>query len=365
MKKISGSKFEEYNKIVSTKRTFQVIYYLCLLGIFVCLSLVFFIKAFINKPTNALNYKEVSTADYNVKLKPNEYYEVSQLPSGMDYIASLIDSINVNFNYTFSTNMNIDYDASYYIEAITRVYGKEDNSILFEKKENIVEEQKINKKNIMANNFTENVSLDYDHFNEFVKSFKSSYALNYDSDLTLVLHVKTKGTNNSFADTIDLDSLALVVIPLTEQTINISIDGKNIDNSSSIVDDSIWSNVNPIYLVIFIISVLVSLYVIICLIKVIIKSFKSRSLYERTLNKILKDYDSIIVNVDNGASEDNYEIINVSSFEELRDLHDNLGLPILFDNVIPNRLSYFTVIKDNLLYKYTLDARYLSKKSRG
>lgn len=365
MEKINRSKLDKYNKIVSTNRTFQVIYYVCLLGIFACLTLVFFIKAFINKPDTVLSYKEVSATDYNVKLNPNEYYEVSQLPSGMNYIANLIDSININFNYTFSTNRDIDYDATYYIEAITRVYGKEDDSILFEKKENLVEEQKINKQNIKANNFIEDVVVNYDHFNDFVKSFKSSYALNYDSDLTIVLHVKTKGVNEVFSSPIEVDSLALVVIPLTEQTINISIDGKNINNSGSIVDDSIWNNVNVLYLLLFIASSGLGLFVIVRFAVLIIKSINSRSAYEKVLNKILRDYDSIIVNVENNVEENNYELINVSSFEELRDLHDNLGIPILFNDIIPNELSYFTVIKDNLLYKYTLNAKRIKKKKHA
>ena len=71
----------------------------------------------------------------------------------MVYIASLIDSIDLRFNYTFTTNSNIDYNASYYIEAITRVYGKDNKNILYEKSEILVPEEKISKKNIMANNF--------------------------------------------------------------------------------------------------------------------------------------------------------------------------------------------------------------------
>lgn len=366
MKIFSSSKLKEYNRSVSSKKTFQIIYYLCLLGIFSCLLLIFFIKAFITKPTTTLSYKEVSSTDYNVKLKPNEYYEVDRLPSGMDYIASLIDSININFNYTFTTNKDIDYDATYYIEAITRVYGKDDkNTILYEKKENIVDEQKISKKDIMANNFVKEISLNYDRFNNFVKSFKTSYGLNSVSDVTIVLHIKTHGVNDEFSDSIDLDSIALVVIPLTEQTINITIDSKNINNSSSIIDNSIWKNVNPIYLMIVILFSVADIYVIVCLIKIFIRAIKSRSKYDRTLNKILKDYDSIIVNVENSVDEENYEIINVSSFEELRDLHDNLGIPILFNNITPNKLSYFTVINDNLLYKYTLDATHFSKVVGG
>lgn len=174
----SREKIDKYNKMISSKKSFHIIYYLCLIGIFSCLLILFFVKTFVSKTVPTLNYKENSTIDYSVKLKPNKYYDTSVLPSGMDYIASLIDTINLKFSYTFTTNKSIDYDTTYYIEAITRVYGKDNENILYEKKEKLTEEEKITKKDIMANHFYKEVSVDYDKFNDFVRGFKTSYLLN-------------------------------------------------------------------------------------------------------------------------------------------------------------------------------------------
>lgn len=364
MKHFSKEKYDKYNKSISSKKSIQVIYYLCLVGIFSCLLLLFSVKTFVNREVNALKYKESSDVDYTVKLKSNEYYETDKLPSGMDYIASLIDSINIKFNYTFTTNSNIDYDASYYIEAITRVYGKDNKNVLYEKSENLVPEEKISKKNIMANSFLKEITVDYDHFNAFAKAFKASYSLNYDSDVTIILHVKTHGTNSSFNNDIKSEGLALVVIPLTEQTINVTIDSKNINNTGSVIDDNIWNNINYVYFSAAALSLIADLYAICKLIKVFIKIYKSRSEYDRILRKILKDYDSIITNVENILDESDYKILNLSSFDELRDAHDNLGTPIIYNEVVPRELSYFSIIDNNLLYRYTLDAKNLKKKWR-
>ncbi len=365
MKPISKEKYDKYNKLVSSKKSFQVIYYLCLVGIFTCLLLLCFVKTFITRSVTALSYNENSTVDYNVKLKPNEYYDTDTLPSGMDYIASLIGSINLNFDYDFTTNSSIDYDASYYVEAITRVYGKDNKNVVFEKKETLIPLEKISKKSITNNNFNKEVVLDYDHFNNLARAFKASYFLNYDSDVTVVLHVQTHGTNEKLPDDINSQGVATVVIPLTEQTINITIDSKNINNSGIIVDNNKWGNINPLYFVGFLLFSASDIFAIYCIVKIFVKDWQSRSVYDKTLKRILRDYDSIIANIENNVEENDYKILNLSSFDELRDVHDNLGIPILFSDVVPGELSYFTIVSDDLLYRYTLDANNLKKRVKS
>lgn len=365
MKRTDREKFSEYNKMVSSKKSFQIIYYLCLIGIFSCLLLLFFIKTFVSRDVPSLNYKESSTVDYSVKLKDNDYYETNTLPSGMDYIASLIDSINLKFDYTFTTNSDIDYNASYYIEAITRVYGKDNKNVLYEKKETLVPLEEISKKGIKANNFFKEVNIDYDHFNTFVKDFKASYFLNYDSDVTIVLHVNTKGVSSSFKNSIDSDGIALVVIPLTEQTINVTIDSKNINNTGSVTSNDFWGNINYIYFAGCIVSLVFDIYFIYRLILLFVKSYKTASEYDKILKRILRDYDSIIANSINVIDESGYQVINLSSFDELRDVHDNMGIPIIFNEVIVGKLSYFTIIDGDLLYRFSLDSSDLQKKWRN
>lgn len=357
-------RFREYNKMVSSKKSLVLVYYICLTGIFVSLSLLFFIKTFVSRDIPSINYKESSSIDYDVRLKDNNYYETDILPSNMDYIASLIDTINLKFNYTFTTNREIDYDASYYIEAITRVYGKDNKSVLYEKSEVIKKSDNISKRGIMANSFYEEVAIDYDHFNSFAKSFKASYFLNYDSDVSIVLHVSTKGVNASFDKGIDSDGIALVVIPLTEQTINVSIDSKNINNTGSVSSSSIWDGINYIYFGLLVVCLILDIYFLYCLVLVIIKSYKRVSEYDRVLKRILRDYDSIIANSVNDIDVDGYKVIDLCSFEELRDVHDNIGNPIIFYESIRGKISYFCIIDGEILYRFTLDSFDMKKRGR-
>ena len=83
------------------------------------------------------------------------------------------------------------------------------------------------------------------------------------------------------------------------------------------------------------------------LIRLIIKIYKSRSNYDKTLRKILKEYDSIITNAENILDESDYKVLNLSSFDELRDAHDNLGSPIIYNELIPGKLSCFSIYANN------------------
>ena len=57
---------------------------------------------------NFFYYKEKSTIDYKVKLKENNFYDVEYLEKDMLYVASLIDSIDIDFKYDFLSEQNID-----------------------------------------------------------------------------------------------------------------------------------------------------------------------------------------------------------------------------------------------------------------
>ena len=84
--------------------------------------------------------------------------------------------------------------------------------------------------------------------------------------------------------------------------------------------------------------------------------------YKKTLRRILKEYDLIIASVSHEIDENNYEVITMRSFEELKDIHDNIGSPILFNEIHKGQKSNFIIVKDNFLYKYVLKSVDLENK---
>ena len=336
--------------------TFNMIFTGSIIILVSCFVLVFFIKLFIINEVDHLSYDEKVTPDYKVNLKDNDYYEVKTLPSGMNYIASLVDNISVNFKYSFEATDIIDYNTTYYIEAITRVYDDKNKSkTLFEKKEILSESRTITKEKIKNLGFTESVKVDYEHFNNLVRAFKTEYGLAKSSDVTIALVTKTSGGNSEYKGNINLNSQATVVIPLTEQTINVSINSNNVTNQDRLLEKIGLNNINWYNLGMFVILTALDLYLIVKLSKNIKKYLDSFSLYDKTLKKILRDYDSIIANINNDTVITKDKVIFVESFDELIDIHDNLGSPILFNEVVKGYKSYFTIIENNMMYRYVLE----------
>lgn len=175
------------------------------------------------------------------------------------------------------------------------------------------------------------------------------------SDVTIALVMKTSGGNSEYKGNINLNSQATVVIPLTEQTINVSINSNNVTNQDRLLEKIGLNNINWYNLGMFVILTALDLYLIVKLSKSIKKYLDSFSLYDKTLKKILRDYDSIIANINNDTVITKDKVIFVESFDELIDIHDNLGSPILFNEVVKGFKSYFTIIDNNMMYRYVLE----------
>ncbi len=343
----------------STKLILALVVFALLFGI----STRCFLKAFVYNSGEVITYNEKSEATYFVKLKENDYYETNRLPQGMSYIAGLIDEIELTYDYKFSVSELAKYDMYYTIDAIVKVYSDDKKTVLYEKKEPLLDAVTVYKDKVADYSFSQDISIDYDKYNEFAKEFKSRYGLTSDSDVSVVLNVVSKSTNDKFKKPITLDSKSLVRIPLTERTINISFEDDNISNRGTVVKKKLFSKSFIISFLLFIISFTGSIFVGIYIVKNGLSLFKGKSKYELVLSRILKENDSIIANVKDTADITNHQVIDISSFEELRDVHDNIGSPILYSEIDPGKTALFYIINEDILYRYLLNSADLIEKT--
>jgi hypothetical protein len=313
-----------------------------------------------NKNTKILFYSEKSNLDYKVYLEKNNYYEEPYLTKNMHYIASLIDYIDINFDYNFKINDNVNSEYKYYIEAVIAIFeeGKPSN-IIFEKKERLTQDIVKNIENSKSFNINETLQIDYNKYNSLAKNFKSEYNILADSNLKLVLHVEINGNYEEIAYPIKTKSSMEMIIPLTEQMIDINMDYNEINKSNEFKVTS-KKGIEYAFVAISVLFGLMAFASIVQLAAEIYKVKNKKSLYQKKVEKILRNYDRVVVEIKNMIKiKENDDIIEVTSFEELLDVSDRLSKSILFIETAENEKSWFIVKNGEEIYRYILEEKSL------
>ncbi len=300
--------------------------------------------------TGLTEYNVAGDIDYKVYLKDNDYYTEKFLEPGMQYIANLISAVRADFNYELDANENIDANYEYEIVAEAKATDRSDKSKILYERTDTLKTGKITPVEGGEIKINDKVDIDYQKYSDYMRAFRSDFGIAANCFLDLKMIVRVDGAIKTE------DTLAMN-IPLSDQTIDIAIDTKAINREEKIGNEvkSVYVKNLPL-LITGIVIVLASLGLIV----VIIYLYKTRyngSLYEKALYKILKEYDTYIVN----ATETIYELENVmrvENFKELLDASQAESSPIVFLEVVPGEKAYFVVNGMNTTYRYTLSRAY-------
>ena len=85
--------------------------------------------------------------------------------------------------------------------------------------------------------------------------------------------------------------------------------------------------------------------------------------YDKLLEKILKEYDRLVVETSTLPNLNKYNLMKITSFNELMDVRDNIRLPIMYYNVVAHQKCHFYIIHEENIYLYTLKAVDLEKNN--
>lgn len=307
-----------------------------------------------------VGYSENGKSDYKVYLKENNYYDSKVLDSGMQYVANIINSINSKFNYEIHADENMDFNYKYKITGELIISDPVDSSkILHTKNYNLLDEKE---EFISSNNFVinEDIDIDYDYYNSYVNSYKVDYGLAVDSKLIVTMDIKVNGKYKN--NNLDRNQKLQISIPLSEQTINIKKLSDDINESGNL-STPISANVkNKLLFTLGIVILLIALSIIGLALYLFLQNRK-KNIYNITVNKILRDYDRIIVNGNVELNENNIpNKIYPETFQEMVDASQTLNSPILYYEVIKGEKCFFVIIKDDTMYKYRITRAYLEKK---
>lgn len=337
---------ETKNKINYTKVLLVILFMLVIV-----LNVVMYRKGFYKANVESIMYKEDNSINYKVYLKKNNFFDVPYLEEDKTYITSLIDYIKVNYNYNIQFNKVVSGNYKYYILATVEA-NKPNNEVgnYWTKNYKLSDEKKIKIDKSTEYSINQEIKIDYNKYNKALNEFKSTLGIASTGILKVRLVVESDLDSNGLD--VPVTSNLILKMPLSEKTIEASIDLDAKNNVKEITKVVETKEEKRSKLLVLGISFIVEL-VILAVLTIINRRNRRANMFENTVNKYLNTYDSIIVNIDKFPTLSDYNVIEVSSFEELLDAHSEVRMPINFYKY-NKRTCYFILMSDKTIWKYTI-----------
>lgn len=301
---------------------------------------------------STLFYNANGNIDYKVYLKENNFYKDRYLGEGMTYVTSLVDYIDINFNYNFEVSEKADIDYEYKIFAKLVITPEDNSKVLFDEKY-ILESDKVSNDIYKEHkyNLSQSIKLDYNYYNDLANTFKSTYGVNCNSKLYVGLEISTKGKDTNYQTGFNNSNNMEIVFSLTKKQVDINTDLAELDinENLNLGEDEVIKNKGSLAL--GAILIVISVIMVISIGRTILNFKNQKDGYTRYIDKILNNYDRAIVETQYIPDLEEYEVIEVNKFSELLDVRDTLRLPIIY-SPIKEKESCFYIRHDTIIYMH-------------
>ncbi len=350
--------------INQTRRRNTVLAFICVIIIVFILALSFFMIYAQRNKAQYVSYDETSNIDYKVKYNENEFFDENYLSADREYIASLINSIDADFNYKISLeDKDVEYKYTYRIEANVTVKDKDSKNLFYDKTEVLLKEQE-EITTLKEVNINENIVIDYNQYNDIIKRFVSVYDLeNAESTLNINMYVSVIGSCEDFIENQEKERVITLSIPLTEDTMAIDFVDNIVNSSNNVMQCNSVHSSNFLLLLIGIILSIVDFGLIIAVIRYEIKTRTAETIYEKELKKILNNYSSSIQMLGSEFDFSDYQLLKIDNFSDILEISDKLRQPILMKENKEKSGAYFVIPSNTkLLYVYRLKVSDIEKE---
>lgn len=344
-------------KEVNKNRTKNVLRNICISTIILFLGIIFVFKSFNIEPgiQNLLySYNISRNAIYTINLKENDFFETQTLEMNRTYVSSLVSSINMDYTYSVSGNKKAKTKYQYQIVAVSTIeYSSASKSgVLWSKQYVLVEPKEFE---IEGSNFTikENVSVDFETYNNEVKAFRQQLKIPVNSNLQVKLIVKSDSDVPGVEENVIVAEVLNMKMDLDQDIFIVEKDFKNADNKTVVDVKETSKEIDKPKFIIGIIFIILAIGIILDSIRKSVR-FSKKTDYAIALNRILKNYGDIVAEIVSPIEIDNLNIIDVKNFDQLLDIEEEIRMPILFYETIPDEQGEFVIICDNMAYRYVI-----------
>lgn len=303
------------------------------------------------------SYNINQDVEYKVNLFDNSFIDEETIGSNELYISELVKDINIKYNFDYSATKNAKLKFKYKIVGnLTGNYnGNTSNSeqgSVWSKEYVFAEEveKELDSKNFFINH---NIILDFPTYKKEVETFRKKFGISLTTNFDINFIVNISGTINE--QEFETEKIINLNMPLGVQAFSINEDyEKNIsENVLTTTDAKLFQLANiPTIIALLLLSLLT-----LALSFKKIFNFEEKNEYNKKLQKILKMYDDVIIEIASPVNIDDYEIIEVKGIDEMVDLEEELRIPINFYEHIPNYYGEFTLIHNNIVYRYIIEQK--------
>ena len=302
------------------------------------------------------SYKAQKSDNYEVVLKPNNFYQTETLPSGGYYASNSIKTIAMNLKYNFKGNAkaNIKYNYNVTANLIGTVEGSNNQDKEVWNVINVVIENGSEQTDINEFAVNEKVNIDYEEYNNLVRSYERTYGITINAVLKVRLNIAYNINNLGIEnDCIQMD------IPITNTVTEVkqNYEAETVKDINPTVENLQTGKI--------IFYVITTILIIIDMVLIVLRLYKNRKLrtpeimYNKNINHIFKYYRDLIVTVSNEPNLQDLKVMNVAIIEDLIDVAEQNKSSIIHYEVIQNEKSKFYVIVGKYVYVYTVTANKL------
>lgn len=314
----------------------------------VVISIILFIVAINKEEQKAYAYNINLNNDYKVYLNNNEFIEKEYIEKNNIYISEMVKNINLDISYNYNatdlTNIKYKYDV---IETLYIDYMNT-NQNLIKKQNYIIKDKYLEKNNANKININEKINLDYNFYNGEVNKFKERYNLQIKAYIRVSFIINTEVELEKSTNKINKEAASEININLNQPVFEIT--EKYYGNESNKISKTgkEIKEINTRLLVMGVILFILGIIYFIIQMRTILLSKKKLNIIK--LNKILKKYSDIIVELKDSIYIDKYFIIDVKEFKELIDVEEEIREPILFFE--EDNIKTFIIIDNEKIYRY-------------
>jgi len=301
------------------------------------------------------SYDYNNNVNYKVYIKPNKFYNMPYLGMNKQYIAALIDKIELNTKYNFESTQDIEYTCTYEMVANAKgifadaegggveVWSKSYQLIPSETKTGTGK----------AINIDKTVNIDYNEYNQILNDFKNEFGLSMEGRVDISFKLTLTGGLPGQEKTLQESSSMSLPIPLLKSTIQIKPDYTSNGKKTIYAPVKENNEINLPLLIFGIALLLFTLFMFKIFAGKLLKATK-KSEYVLQLNKILKEYADIIAESDNLPDLSKYDVVSIKQFNDLVDIEEELHSPIICNEVREDLETWFIIIYDKTAYRFVL-----------